>query len=193
MDLISLFKTRRSYRKFDEGRKVPEEVIDSMKEAIRLSSSAGNTQELKYVFVCDKEKADKVFEHLRFAAYLPEEQGKPKVGERPVMYVLVMKDKNKNLKWINTDAGIATANMTLAAWEQGVGSCIIANMDREDIAGILGIDSGMEILFSIAFGYPLHRSEVVPLKEDGSIKYYVDEEMNYYVPKKAAEDIISII
>ena len=193
MDLISLFKTRRSYRRFDENRSVPEEVIDSMKEAIRLSSSAGNTQELKYVFVRDKEKADKIFEHLRFAAYLPEDRGRPKEGERPVLYVLVMKDKNKNLKWINTDAGIAAANMTLAAWEKGVGSCIIANMDREDIAGILGTDKEMEILFTIALGYPIHRSEVVPLKEDGSIKYYVDEEMNYYVPKKAAEDMISII
>ncbi len=55
------------------------------------------------------------------------------------------------------------------------------------------LDKDLEILFLVAFGYPAHRSETVDVGEDGSIKYYVDEEMNYYVPQKDVSEIVTII
>ena len=34
-----------------------------------------------------------------------------------------------------------------------------------------------------------HQSSLVELPEDGSIKYYLDEERQYYVPKRKRKDI----
>ena len=41
----------------------------------------------------------------------------------------------------------------------------------------------------LALGYPSHKSTVVELKD--SLDYYLDEERNYYVPKRALEDIVT--
>ena len=41
----------------------------------------------------------------------------------------------------------------------------------------------------IAFGYPAHKSSVVPLK-DGRKNYWRDENGDYFVPKYALEEIV---
>ncbi len=33
-------------------------------------------------------------------------------------------------------------------------------------------------------------SVVVPVPEDGDLKYYVDEDRNYYVPKRAFDEVV---
>ena len=48
-----------------------------------------------------------------------------------------------------------------------------------------------QIRLVIALGKPAHTSTVVPLGEDGKTDYYLDEERNYYVPKRAFEDVVT--
>ncbi len=183
MNLMDLLKTRRTYRRFDQSRPVPDEAAADMKEALRLSSRGGNKQPLRFLFVRKAETVEAIFPHTRWAALLPREAGTPKEGEHPVMYAVVLYDGEKHPKAPDTDAGLALSNLTLAAWAHGIGSCIMGNIDREDIATILKIPSPWKIHTVAAFGYPTHESIVVEPGTDGNLNYYLDEERNYLVPK----------
>ncbi len=191
MDLNELFETRRSYRRFIENRPVVKEAVTDMKRSLRLAPSAGNHQLLRYIFVSDRDLLEQLYPCIHWAAYLPEELGTPKKGERPSLLVMVLYDVDKSSRWLDTDAGIALCNMTLAAASHGVGSCIIGNAERDKIGKILGLDDNTALHTVAAFGYPAHRSTVTEMKSDGSVKYYLDENKDYYVPKRKEEDFIT--
>ena len=86
------------------------------------------------------------------------------------------------------DVGIAVNTLAATAWEHKVGSCIMASINAPKIQDLLGIPEGYKVRLALALGYPSHKSTVVALKD--SLDYYLDEERNYYVPKRAIEDIV---
>ena len=165
-EMMKLMTGRRTYRRFDQSRRIPEEVIEEIIESARLSSSARNDQQLTFAVVENAEKVEEIFPMTRFAGALPKELGTPKDGEHPVLYILLLMKAEAKDPWIPVDAGIAAANMTA-----------------------LAIPEKYEIHTAIAFGYPTHKSTVVPVGEDGKLKYYLDENRDYYVPKKDVRDI----
>ena len=190
IDLVELMRGRRTYRRFDELRPVPEECIRDMAEAFRLSSSAGNLQLLRCAFVTNPALVREIFPMTGWAAYLPREVGTPKPGQRPAMFALLLCDPSQKARWLDTDAGIAMANLTLAAWRHGVGSCIMANIDRAGIARALNLPDDCAVHAAIALGYPTHRSRVTDLPEDGSIRYTIDENGDYSVPKRSVDALV---
>ncbi len=190
MNLMELLNTRRTYRRFDQSRSVPEEAVADMKNALRVASSGGNRQPLRFVFARRSETVEAIFPHTHWAALLPRELGTPKDGEHPVMFVAVIYDGQKYAKAPDTDAGLMISNLTLAAWAHGIGSCIMANIDRAEIARILGLGESWHIHTVIAFGYPTHTSSVVLPGEDGSLNYSLDPNGNYLVPKLPVEALV---
>ena len=88
-----------------------------------------------------------------------------------------------------TDTGIALANMTLAAWDKGVGSCIMGAINKPALTALLGIKEPQKLAFMVAFGYPTHKASIVPMTEQTGVKYYLDENRDYCVPKRSAEEI----
>ena len=125
MDLMELLKTRRSFRRFDQSRPVPDSVIQKIARAQQYASCSGNSQSLRYIMVSDPALVEEIFALTRWAAKLPPEDGQPKPGEHPTLFAVVMIDKAAQNDWTPMDAGIAMNNMTLAAWEEGLGSCIL--------------------------------------------------------------------
>lgn len=186
--LMELLYTRRTYRRFEQ-KDIPGEVVEEMLEAARLASSAANRQPLRYVVVQDKALVPKVFACTRWAGYLPKELGTPAEGEQPVLYVIVLQDTDVNAS-SDTDAGLAIGNMTLAAWNHGVGSCIIGSCTREVLAEMFGLSENEKIHTVVAFGYPSHKSEIVDMEKEGSWKYYLDEKKDYLVPKRTLADMV---
>ena len=132
-EMMKLMTGRRTYRRFDQSRKIPEEVIGEIIESARLSSSARNDQQLTFAVVENAEKVEVIFPMTHFAGALPKELGTPKDGEHPVLYILLLMEAGAKDPWIPVDAGIAAANMTMAAWYHGVGSCIMGAIDRKAI------------------------------------------------------------
>ena len=61
------------------------------------------------------------------------------------------------------DSGRAIQNMMLAAWGNGVGSCIASMHQETDAKKILGIPENLKLQQAIAFGYP--RLNVTPTIE----------------------------
>lgn len=189
MDIMELLQTRRTYRRFDESRAVPLEVVSDMKTAFRLSSSAANAQRLRAIFVESPALVAKVFPLTHWAGALPPELGVPKEGERPTLFVLLTVEHDARTKYTDTDAGLALSNLTLAAWTHGVGSCIMDNIERDAIKEALNLPATTEIHSAVGFGYPTHTSTVTEVPESGKLAYYLDEDKNYHVPKRSVEEL----
>ena len=191
MELMELLKTRRTYRRFLQ-KKVDQEIVDEILEAARLASSAANKQPLSYIVIQDPAKVAEVFGYTRWAAYLPPEQGQPKEDERPVLFIAVVENLDRNAN-CDTDAGLAISNMTLAAWNRGVGSCMIGACNKQALSEMFGLTDKQAIHTVVAFGYPSHKSHIVDLEnpEDaGAVKYYLDANRDYVVPKRKLSDVV---
>jgi nitroreductase len=52
------------------------------------------------------------------------------------------------------DAGRMAQNLQLAAWAEGVGSCIAAMYEPDKAKSILGVPQEMAMVYVISFGYP---------------------------------------
>ena len=187
MDIMQLLATRRTYRRFDP-KPVPADVIHDMVEAVRLSSCGANRQAVRLVIVARPEDVARVQPLVKWAAYLPAEQGVPAPGQQPTLFVAVVQDTTIPGD-LDTDTGIALANLTLAAWAKGVGSCIMGAIDRNKLAPLLGLKEGEKLHTMVALGYPAHGSRIVPLTAVTGVKYYLDENQDYCVPKRSAEEI----
>ncbi len=194
MDLMKLLEGRRTYRRFEQ-REISKEIVEEILAAARLASSAANKQPLSYVVVQDKEKVDVVFSHTRWAGYLPPEQGQPKAEEQPVLFIGVVQNLDI-YRDCDTDAGLAIGNMTLAAWNHGVGSCIIGACNKPVLSEMFGLTENQKLHTVVAFGYPAHTSRIADVEKADdvdAIKYYLDENRDYVVPKRKLADVVKYL
>ncbi len=187
MNAMELLTTRRTYRRFMQ-KAVPQDVVTDIVEAVRLSSCGANRQAVRLVMVQSPAMVAKVQPLVRWAAYLPPEQGTPKADELPTLYAAVLQDTSIPGD-LATDTGIALANMTLAAWDKGVGSCIMGAINKPALTELLGIQAPQQLAFMVAFGYPTHKAHIVPMTGETGVKYYLDDARDYCVPKRSAEEI----
>ena len=187
MSVMELLASRRTYRRFEQ-KAVPQDVVEDIIEALRLSSCGANRQAVRLVVVNRPEDVARVQPLVKWAAYLPPEQGTPKADELPTLYVAVVQDTFIPGD-LATDTGIALANMTLAAWAKGVGSCIMGAINKPALSELLGIAAPDKLAFMVALGYPTHAARVVPMTEETGIKYYLDEGRDYCVPKRSVEEL----
>lgn len=187
MSIMESLTGRRTYRRFEQ-KSVPQDVVADVVEALRLSSCGANRQAVRLVVVSSPEMVAKVQPLVKWAAYLPPEQGTPKADELPTLYMAVVQDTSIPGD-LATDTGIALANMTLAAWDKGVGSCIMGAINKPALTELLGIAEPEKLAFMIAFGYPSHKAAAVPMTEQTGVKYYLDEDRNYCVPKRSVEEL----
>jgi len=182
--------TRRTFRAFTQE-PVPEQVLNDILEAGRLANCGANRQSLRFVVAQKKEDVAKLCELTKWAAAIPDGAGTPSPEQRPTLYIVVLQDTSVS-GCSDIDVGIAVASMTTAAWASGVGSCIIGTLHREKTAQLLQLPENLQVHTGIAFGYPAHKSTVVPLK-DGKKNYWRDDNGDYFVPKYAIEDIVKFM
>ena len=179
----------RSYRRFYENIRISEEELKDLADMARMTASAANSQALKYHLVTKPEECAAVFETLGWAGALPDWDG-PEEGERPSAYIIVLCDstlgKNKQI-----DVGITSQTMMLGAVEMGYGGCMLANIRRPKLAESLHIDTErFTIELVLALGKPKETVKIVDIPENGSVKYYRDQDQVHYVPKRHLEDIL---
>ena len=183
MEFYEVIKTRRSIRKFEQTQ-IPDEMLKKLVDTARYAPAAANVQPLKYAIVRG-EWAKEIFPLTRWAKLLGE-RGTPKVHEAPVAYVFVMTD-TKNSYNKEADASLAIENIVLAAWYEGIGSCILGSIDKPKISKIINLPEGYEINYAVALGYPAQTS--VAEEEENGVAYYMDDEDVVHVPKRKLQDI----
>lgn len=178
-------KSRRTVRMYLQ-KAVPEEVLLKCVDAARFSPCGCNIQPLRYVIVNDQKLLTKVFNTLSWAVYLPEYE--PTEKEMPSAYVVILLDKNGRTPI--HDASIASMSISLVAHDVGLGSCILASIDREKLKSILNVPEDLDVALVVALGYPAE-NPIIESVVDGDTKYWLDEDGVLHVPKRSLKCIVS--
>lgn len=187
MDMMEFLRSRRTYRRFAQ-RAVPHEILTEAVDAARMASCGANRQTVRYIVVESADAVAAVQPLVRWAAYLPPEQGTPKADELPTAFIAVLQDDNLPGA-SDVDVGLALGSLTAAAWAHGVGSCIMGAIDRPALKELLALPEGVRLCYMVALGYPTHESHLVEM-QDGSVKYYLDADRNYCVPKRGMDEVL---
>lgn len=187
MNVYDIILSRRTIRRFQQ-KPIRMELLRRFVNAARVAPSAANLQPLEYFVVTEKELCSKIFETLGWAGYIKPKWA-PSKAERPTVYIVILV-KDVGNKYYLRDVGLATENIVLAAEAEGVGSCILCNIDRDRIREILKIPKTLHVDSVIALGYKAEQPVVEDFKD--SVKYWRDENNVLHVPKRRLEDIIHI-
>lgn len=186
--LRDLVLKNRSYRRFHQEITIERETLRELVDLARLSASALNLQPLKYILSCDPQTNGKIFPHLGWAGYLKDWPG-PDEGERPSAYIIILGDTHISRSF-GCDHGIAAQSILLGATEKGLGGCMIATVNRQELSKAIGIPARYEILLVIALGKPKEKVVIEPVGLDGNIRYWRDSQGVHHVPKRALDEII---
>ncbi len=185
--LKELILKNRSYRRFYQDVAIPVETIKELIDLARISSSARNSQSIKYIISNTPEKNALIFPKLSWAGYLKDWNG-PVEGERPSAYLVMLSDTRITDNYF-CDEGIFANNILLGATEKGLGGCIVGSVERLKLQQALKIPKHFKIIQVVALGKP---KETVVLEEakDGNIKYYRDANGVHHVPKRPLDELI---
>ena len=187
MDFNTLCTSCRTYRRFTQE-SIPAEILDELMDNVRIANSAMNSQVLRYVLVKDKDLVAQMQPMIHWAGALPPELGTPKKDEQPTAFVLICKDGRGN-PWTDIDVGISARTITLNAYSHGIGSAMLGAVEFAKMKELLELPENWNPRLLIALGYPGCKSTIVDVPEDGAIKYFLDENKDYCVPKRALADI----
>jgi len=145
---MEAIRTRKSIRGYEE-RPVPEEKLRKVLEAARLSPSARNAQDRKFVVVQD---AKRRIELSRAA------NGQAHVAEAPVVIAAVGTRPDYIMRCdvpsYPIDVAIAVDHITLAATEEGLGTCWIGAFSQEQVRETLKIPEQYKVVALLLLGFP---------------------------------------
>lgn len=188
MDLATLVRKNRSYRRFDEDHAIESEVLRELVRLAQNSPSGNNMQPLKFWLSNTSEINQAIFPHLGWAGSLKDWDG-PEEGERPTGYIIILGDTDIQTTF-GVDYGIAAQSMMLGAVEKGLGGCLIGSAHRDGLREALSIPERYKILLVLALGKPVEIVVTEPIGEEGSVKYYRDEAGVHHVPKRSVDELI---
>lgn len=190
-EIYRLTEQARSVRVFNESHEISEEVLRRIVDCARIAPSAGNLQSLKYRLCFEHDEAAAVLALTRWAGYLPDAK-LPPAGHAPAAFIVIYHDSSVCQRGAFTavDVGIAAQTVNLAARAEGLGVCMIGSFDRAGLKRLFGTDDSLIPELIIALGEAQESPELVPVGDDGSIKYYRDGNGGHFVPKRSLEEIL---
>ena len=158
-----LLETRRSIRKFSQ-QSVTEEVLWQVVDLCRWAPSSRNSQGTTYTMIREREVIEFLTD-LRGSSSAP-------IAASP-MAVAVSADPEITSR-PEQDACIAAYHLTLAARLHGLGTCWIADMNRDNVKQRLGIPVAHYLATVTPLGYPAERPKVKPRKPAESYVRFLD-------------------
>ncbi len=165
MRFSELAEARQSCRAYDSTRAIEPDKLQRITEAARLAPSACNSQPWHIITVTDTNNRKDVAEALtsmgmnRWAAnataFMVIVQESPNFTARLGGWI-----KNKHFPLI--DCGILASFITLAATDEGLGSCILGWFGEKKLRKALNVPRSKRILMVISLGYATdaHREHI---------------------------------
>lgn len=151
MEFTDVILSRRSVRSFSKE-EIPENIINEILEAARLSPSSQNRQCWRFIVVHIKKTRERLALKSGFI-------GKFNffIKDAPII-IVACADPSKSIRlnkqnYYLVDIAIAFQQMMLAAWNHGVGSCWLAAFDEQKVKDILGIPDKIRVVAMSPFGY----------------------------------------
>ena len=148
MDVFEAIEKRKSVRSY-LNKRIENEKLLKILEAARLAPSAGNRQEWRIIVVSDQGVRRDLAERSTRHSF---------VGEAPIILVCCAEGTDHvmpcGLHSYPIDVAIAIDHMTLAAVEEGLGTCWIGGFDESVVKDILGIPESIRVIELLPLGYP---------------------------------------
>lgn len=188
--LRDLFRSARSYRRFDNSREICRDTLERLVELTRYCPSARNLQPLRYRLVTTSEERDLLFPTLKWAGYLTDWDG-PEPQERPSAYIVQCLDTSLTADCL-CDDGLQLEALTLGAASLGLHGCIIKAFNVAAVKDSLCLPSQFKPLYVLALGYPAETVKIVDTDgtHDADIRYYRDAEDTHIVPKRPLSELL---
>ena len=148
MELKEVIEKRESIRDY-EDKPIPQDKLLRVLEAARLAPSGSNRQPWKFVVVKDRQTRQK----LAQAA-----EGQTFVGKAPVVIAAVTTMPELvmicGVAEYPVDLAIAVDHLTLAAVDEGLGTCWIGAFSQEKVCDILKIPKSCRTVALLPLGFP---------------------------------------
>lgn len=176
MDAMENILTRRSVRVY-EDKPVEREMLEQVLSAAQMAPTWKNTQTPGYIVIESSEMKQKLMEALPF-------YNVRNVSTAPVVIVMTTKKKRcayerdgsfstkKEDRWEMFDAGIACQTLCLAAWAEGLGTCIMGIYDEEQVPALLEVPEDQYVTAIVSLGYPAEQPKAPKRKPlDEKVRY----------------------
>lgn len=141
MDVDAAIRARRSIRKY-KAKPIPEEILEELLDAARLSPSSMNGQRWNIIVVTDEETREKL---------VPVSGNQKFVGNCSAYLVGVTEP---GAYYSTVDMTIALDHLSLRAVELGLGTCWIGDFEPDKVKDILGIPKERDVPICMTLGYP---------------------------------------
>jgi len=149
LDTTDAIRTKRAVREFAH-KDLPEAAALRILNAGRRAQSSKNTQPWSFVAVRDPAIRQELSRLGTYAGH---------IAEAAMAVVLVSNDPATKPS-ILFDLGQAAAYMQLAAWDLGIGSCLVTLYEPGKAAALLGLPPDQHARFAISFGFPADPSVI---------------------------------
>lgn len=147
MDVLTAIRDRRSIRQYLD-RPIKADQLQKVLEAARLSPSASNKQDWKFVVVQDKDTISELVDACNGQAF---------VGEAPAFIAACTTRPGSVMACGQprdaVDLSIAMAYLILEAHEQGLGTCWLGSFSEEKVRKLLGIPDSVRVVAVTPLGY----------------------------------------
>jgi nitroreductase len=159
MNVFEVIRNRRSIRSY-EKKPVEKDKLMKVLEAARLAPSAANFQPWTFIVVTDHE----VKESMRLG------YNQDWFLSAPVIIVACAQPekawiKRKGLfgreEYWKLDIAVAMQNLILTAWEEGLGTCWVANFKEDEVKKALKIPQNVRVIAMTPLGYPAEQKDPV--------------------------------
>ncbi|MDC7235075.1 MAG: nitroreductase family protein [Spirochaetales bacterium] len=179
MYAVTMLRERRSIRSFKEDA-VDRETMNTIIDNASYYPSWANFQIARFNVVEDPETRKKLAEEGMFGPNVKT------TGKAPgVLVISYVKGQNgtlpgqegyvttKGATWDMFDAGAASQNFCLAAYEQGVGTVIMGLFDEDKVARIINLPEDETVAAVIPYGYEVKHPKAAPRKPMDEISRYI--------------------
>lgn len=140
MKVFEAVKTMLAVRHY-QSKQIPAEIVTSIVEAGRLTGSSRNQQTWDFIAIQDSQTLKQLGGLASTGPY---------IAEAPLAIAVVVPESPVGY----IDGARATQDMMLVAWEVGLGSNWVGNVNTQPIKELLNIPQDRMVLTIIPFGYP---------------------------------------
>lgn len=153
---LELAQSRQSDRAFIAGKKIEIDVLERIIEAARLAPSACNGQPWHFTVISEEnllQQVGRATSGLGMNRFVKDAAALVLITHEPTNITSKLGCGIKDKDFPMMDLGIASAYMTLAAEDEGVGSCILGWFDESKIKELTGIPAKKRLMLIVALGY----------------------------------------
>ena len=163
MDVYEAIRRRRSVRAY-LPKPISDDVLERLKQAIRLAPSACNYQPWYFIIVKDAHLREEIVRQSHKQKWMLDAPVFVVACGFPLQAYKAMGGYGNSA---DVDVAIALDHLTLAAVAEGLGTCWIGAFDEASVKKLLDIPAQAKVVAMITLGYPASPNLNRPLDESG--------------------------